>query len=68
MKRRFLALVGFVSGIVLGSLLYRRSFARRPDRVDVYFDDGSMVSFVDGSGEAEKLLPRARDALAATRS
>jgi hypothetical protein len=68
MKRRFLALVGFATGIVAGSVLYRRSFARRPDRVDVYFDDGSMVSFVEGSGEAEKLLPVARDALAATRS
>ena len=44
-----------------------RSFARRRDRVDVYFDDGSMDSLVEGSLEAEKLLPAARDALAATR-
>jgi hypothetical protein len=68
MRRRLLALVGFATGIFAGSLLYRRSFARRPDHVDLYFDDGSMVSFVDGSSEADKLLPVAHDALAAVRS
>jgi hypothetical protein len=35
MKRRFLALVGFATGNFAGSVVYRRSFARRPDRVDV---------------------------------
>jgi hypothetical protein len=45
----------------------RRSFAGPRDRVDVYFDDGSMVSFVDGSPEAEKLLPVAGELLAAAR-
>jgi len=67
MRRRFLALLGFATGVVAGSVVYRRSFARRPERVDVYFDDGSMISFVDGSGEADALLPLARDALAAAR-
>jgi hypothetical protein len=68
MKRRLLALVGFATGIFAGSVVYRRSFARRPERVDVYFTDGSMVSFVDGSSEADALLPVARGALAAVRS
>ena len=68
MKRRLLALLGFATGIFAGSVVYRRSFARRPERIDVYFADGSMVSFVDGSGEAGKLLPIARDALSAARS
>ena len=68
MKRKVLALLGFGTGIFAGSVLFRRSFARRRDHVDVYFDDGSMVSFVDGSPEAERLLPAARDALAAARS
>ena len=67
MKRKFLALLGFGTGLFAGSLAYRRSFGRRRDRIDVYFDDGSMVSFVEGSPEAEKLLPVARDVLAATR-
>ena len=68
MKRRLLALLGFATGIFAGSVVYRRSFARRPERIDVYFADGSMVSFVDGSREAGKLLPIARDALSAARS
>ena len=63
MRRRF----GFASGIVAGSVVFRRSFAKARDRVDVYFDDGSMVSFVEGSPEAEKLLPVAVDVLAAAR-
>ena len=48
-----------------GSVLSRRSTGRRRDRVDVYFDDGSMVSFVEGSPEAEKLLRVARGVLGA---
>ena len=67
MKRRFLAVVGFATGIFAGTVIFRRSFAKPRDRVDVYFDDGSMVSFVDGSPEAEKLLPVAADVLAAAR-
>jgi hypothetical protein len=67
MRRRVFALVGFATGIFAGSVLFRRSFARRPERVDVYFDDGSMVSFVDGSTEAGTLLPIAHDALSAAR-
>ena len=67
MKRKFLTVFGFASGIVAGSVIFRRSFAKPRDRIDVYFDDGSMVSFVDGSPEAEKLLPVAGDVLAAAR-
>ena len=68
MKRRLLAVVGFATGLFAGTVVYRRSFARRPERVDVYVDDGSMVSFAAGSSEADELLPIARDALAAARS
>jgi hypothetical protein len=67
MRRRALALFGFATGIFAGSVLFRRSFARQRERVEVYFDDGSMVSLVEGSAEAEKLLPVAREALAAAR-
>ena len=67
MKRRLVALAGFASGIFAGRAVYRRMFARRPERVDVYYDDGSMLSFADGSGEAEALLPLAREALRAAR-
>jgi hypothetical protein len=67
MKRKFLALIGFGTGVVAGSVLFRRSFARRRDHVDVYFDDGSMVSFAEGSDEAGALLPVALQVLAASR-
>ncbi|HTO26648.1 MAG TPA: hypothetical protein VMJ49_12140 [Gaiellaceae bacterium] len=67
MKRKALALAGFATGLLAGTLFYRRSSARRRDRLDVYFADGSMVSFVEGSPEAERLLPLARQALAAAR-
>ena len=67
MRRRLLALLGFAVGVVAGSVVYRRAFAHRPDRVDVYFDDGSMISFVEGAAEADTLLPVARDAIRAAR-
>ena len=68
MKRKVIGLLGFGTGIFAGSVLYRRATGRRRERVDVYFDDGSMISFVDGSPEAETLLAAARDALGAVRS
>jgi len=67
MKRRLLALVGFVLGVLVTTVVYRRSAGRRRDRLDIYFDDGSMVSFVEGSSEAERLLPVARELLTTAR-
>ena len=67
MRRRTLGLAGFAAGVLAGSVVYRRTLGRRRARVDVYFGDGSMITFVDGSPEAETLLPIARDALSAVR-
>ena len=67
MKRKALGLFGFVTGLAAGSVVYRRTVARRRERVDVYFDDGSMITYDDGSPEAGTLLPIARDALDAAR-
>ena len=58
-----LALVGSAAGAVL----FRRR-ARRRERVDVYFEDGSMVSLLDGSPEASTVLPLARRILESTQS
>jgi hypothetical protein len=66
MRRKALGLLGFASGVLAGSVLYRRTIARRRERVDVYFDDGTMITLVDGSPEAEEALSIARDALAAS--
>jgi hypothetical protein len=67
MKRKLLGLAGFASGAFAGTVIYRRSFSRRRDRLEAYFDDGSMVTFVEGSPEADRLLPVARELLAAAR-
>ncbi len=67
MKRRVLALLGFATGVFAGRVVFRRQFGKRRDRVEVYFDDGSMVSYVDGAPEAATLLDAARDALRAVR-
>jgi hypothetical protein len=67
MRRRLLALAGFASGALAGTAAYRRWSAGGRGRVDVYFEDGSFVTFVAGSAEAERLLPLARQVLAAGR-
>jgi hypothetical protein len=66
--RRKLGLFGFATGIVGASVVLRRRLGTQRDRVDVYFADGSMVSYTDGLPEAVALLPPARDALHAARS
>ena len=65
MRKRLLAMLGFATGVLAGSVLYRRTVARRRPRVDVYYDDGSMITYDEGASEAQTLLPIARDALAA---
>jgi hypothetical protein len=68
MRRKLLGLLGFAAGLFAGSVVYRRAFGRRRDRVDVYFDDGSMITYAEGSPEADRLLAVARDALTSSRS
>jgi hypothetical protein len=46
---------------------WRRRRSRR-EHVDLYFSDGSMVSFDAASEEAAVLLPLARDVLSAARA
>ena len=67
MKRRLLGLLGVATGVLAGPVVLRRRFRKQRDRVEVYFDDGSMISYVDGAPEAATLLEAARDALRAVR-
>ena len=62
MPRRKVA-TGFLlaAGSLAGSVLVRRRAARRRERVDLYSEDGTMVSFADDSAEAGILLPIARE-------
>jgi hypothetical protein len=51
-------------GAGAAALLLRRRSVSRGEHVDVYYDDGSMVSLEAGSPRAEELLVVAREALA----
>ena len=67
MKRRSIALAGFASGALAGTAVYRRRFGGGHERLDVYFDDGSFVTFGRSSPETARLLPLARQVLLAVR-
>jgi hypothetical protein len=59
-RRKMLTGLLLASGSLAGTIFYRRRVARRRERVDVYFEDGSMVSLTEGSPEAATVLPLAR--------
>jgi hypothetical protein len=63
-KRRLAVGVLVGAGSFAGTLLYRRRSARSRTRVDLYFDDGSMMSLGTGSPDADALLPIAGKLLA----
>ena len=67
MKRRLFALAGFASGALAGTAAYRHWFGGSRERLDIYFDDGSFVTFAAGSAEGDRLLPLARRVLVAAR-
>jgi hypothetical protein len=64
MGRRSLLALGAVAGTLLGVGLFKRFFGRQP-RIDLYFEDGSMVSISGAAPEASLVLPYAREALRA---
>ncbi len=49
------------AGSLAGSLFYRRRAARHRERVDIYGEDGSMVSIADGAPEGARLLSLAHE-------
>ena len=61
----FLTLVGIAFA---GIVVYRRRFVERRERVDLYFENGSLLSFEQGSDDAGRLLPLAHDVIRAARS
>jgi hypothetical protein len=67
LRRKGLRAAGFASGVLAGTLAYRYLFGDRGERIDVYFDDGSFVTFAAGSLEGDRLLPLARRVLVAAR-
>jgi hypothetical protein len=66
-RRSFLTGFLLAAGSAAGTVLYRRRAARRRERVELYFADGSMVSLTSGP-DAERLLGHGRELLATARS
>jgi hypothetical protein len=63
--RKLVTGVLLAAGSLAGSVLVRRRAARRQARVDLYAEDGSIQSFIEGSPEADRLLPIANELLQA---
>ena len=68
MKRRIATFLVAVGSLVGAAALWRKRSTAGKDRVDVYFADGSMVSFAEATDEAARLFPVARRILAQARS
>jgi hypothetical protein len=67
-RRRALTWLVVLAGSVAGAVAYRRRSGARRERVDLYFEDGSIVSLAGGSPVGDQLLPLARDVLRAARA
>jgi hypothetical protein len=67
-RRRIVTGLFLALGSLVGAIAYRRRFSNRRARVDLYYDDGSMVSLAEGSPDGDRLLPLARDLLRAART
>ena len=65
--RRVLGLVALAAVAAGAAVLVRRSVGGSRERVDLYYEDGSMTSLENGTTDGERLLGLARDALDAVR-
>ena len=66
--RRLFGLAALAALAVGAAVVVRRRVGGRRDRVDLYYEDGSMTTLEDDAAEALPLLGYARDALAASRA
>jgi hypothetical protein len=56
-----------VAGGVLGAAAFVRRRSATRERVDLYYEDGSMLSLSNGSPDADQLIPLAREILRTSR-
>jgi hypothetical protein len=66
--RRLLGFVTFAAVAVGAAFVLRRRAAGARERVDLYYEDGSMATLEAGDPDADALLTHARDALATARA
>jgi hypothetical protein len=60
-RRKLLALAALLGGVFAGFALLRRAGGGRRERVDLYYEDGSLVTLTESDGAP--LLAIARGAL-----
>jgi hypothetical protein len=65
--RRNIAMALGVAGGALGAAAFVRRRSATRERVDVYYEDGSMLSLSNGSPDADQLIPLAREILRTSR-
>jgi len=63
--RKFLSFLALLAGALAGFALLRRAGGGRRERIDLYYDDGSLVSLNEIEGA--RLLALAKEALQAAR-
>lgn len=68
MLRRLFGFLMLVGVAFAGIVVFRRRFLTRRERVDLYYEDGSLVSLEQGSDGAGTLLALAHDTVGAARS
>jgi hypothetical protein len=63
-------LFGFatLTALAVGAVVVMRRRSGSRERVDLYYEDGSMATLERGDADAQALLGHARDALAAARA
>ena len=65
--RRLVGL-GTLAALAVGAVVVMRRRAGLRERVDLYYEDGSMATLERGDADAPELLGHARDALTAARA
>jgi len=66
--RRLFGLMTLAAVAVGAAFVLRRRAAGSRERVDLYYEDGSMATLEHGRPDADALLSHARDAFAAART
>ena len=66
--RRLFGFVTLAAVAAGAAFVLRRRVAGARERVDLYYEDGSMATLEAGDPDADSLLSHARDALAAVRA
>ena len=66
--RRLLGFLVLVGVAFAGIVVFRRRFMTRRERVDLYYEDGSLDSLEQGTDGADTLLSLAHEAIRAART